>query len=80
MNGKGIGIKPQQAPGEEKLRFNWNTPVVFGAANKKNLYMSCQYLYKSIDQGRNWTRISPDLTTNNKEKQKQHNDSNSPSV
>ena len=71
MNGKGIGIKPQQAPGEEKLRFNWNTPIVFGAANKKNLYMSCQYLYKSTDQGRNWTRISPDITTNNKEKQKQ---------
>jgi photosystem II stability/assembly factor-like uncharacterized protein len=68
---KAIGIKPQQAPGEDKLRWNWNTPIVFGAANKKNLYMSSQYLYKSIDQGRNWTRISPDLTTNNKDKQKQ---------
>lgn len=68
---KAVGIKPQQGPGEEKLRWNWNTPIVFGAANKKNLYMSNQYLYKSIDQGRNWTRISPDLTTNNKEKQKQ---------
>ncbi|MEO7394141.1 MAG: hypothetical protein ABIU11_04315, partial [Chitinophagaceae bacterium] len=68
---KAVGIKPQQAAGEEKLRWNWNTPIVFGAANKKNLYMSSQYLYKSIDQGRNWNRISPDLTTNNKEKQKQ---------
>ena len=71
INGKGIGIKPQQAPGEEKLRWNWNTPIVFGAANKKNLYTSCQYLYKTNDQGRNWVRISPDLTTNNKDKQKQ---------
>jgi photosystem II stability/assembly factor-like uncharacterized protein len=71
VTSKAIGIKPQQAPGEEKLRFNWNTPIVFGAANKRNLYISCQYLYKSVDQGRNWTRISPDLTTNNKEKQKQ---------
>ncbi len=70
---KAVGIKPQQAPGEEKLRWNWNTPIVFGAANKKNLYMSSQYLYKSTDQGRNWTRISPDLTTNDKEKQKQEN-------
>lgn len=68
---KAVSIKPQQAPGEEKLRWNWNTPIVFGAANRKNLYMSSQYLYKSVDQGRNWNRISPDLTTNNKEKQKQ---------
>ncbi len=68
---KAVGIKPQQAPGEEKLRWNWNTPIVFGAANKKNFYTSSQYLYKSVDQGRNWVRISPDLTTNNKEKQKQ---------
>jgi photosystem II stability/assembly factor-like uncharacterized protein len=70
-NTKAVGIKPQQGTGEEKLRWNWNTPIVFGVANKKNLYMSSQYLYKSIDQGRNWARISPDLTTNNKEKQKQ---------
>ena len=70
---KSVGIKPQQAPGEDKLRWNWNTPIVFGAANKKNLYMSSQYLYKSTDQGRNWARISPDLTTNDKKKQQQEN-------
>jgi len=70
---KAVNIKPQQAPGEEKLRWNWNTPIVLGAANKKNLYMASQYLYKSIDQGRNWTRISPDLTTNDKKKQEQEN-------
>ncbi len=68
---KSVGVKPQQASGEDKPRWNWNTPIVFGAANKKNLYISSQYLYKSIDQGRNWARISPDLTTNDKEKQKQ---------
>lgn len=28
-------------------------------------------MYKSTDQGRNWKRISPDLTTNDKAKQKQ---------
>lgn len=70
---KAVNIKPQQAPGEEKLRWNWNTPIVLGAANKKNLYMASQYLYKSIDQGRNWNRISPDLTTNDKKKQEQEN-------
>lgn len=73
VNNKAVVIKPQQAPGEEKLRWNWNTPLVFGAANKKNLYAGSQYLYKSTDQGRNWLRIAPDLTTNDKKKQEQEN-------
>lgn len=73
VNNKAINIKPQQGAGDEKLRFNWNTPLAVGVANKKNLYIGSQYLYKSTDQGRNWTRISPDLTTNDKKKQEQEN-------
>ncbi len=68
---KSYAIQPQRSKNEEKLRWNWNTPIVTGLANKKNLYIAAQYLYKSSDQGRNWTRISPDLTTNDPEKQKQ---------
>lgn len=66
-----INIQPQQAPGEDKLRFNWNTPIVTGVANPKNLYTGAQYLYKSTDRGSNWLRISPDLTTNDPRKQEQ---------
>jgi photosystem II stability/assembly factor-like uncharacterized protein len=73
LSTKAINIKPQQGAGEEKLRFNWNTPIVTGVANKKNLYIGSQYLYKTIDQGKNWIRISPDLTTNDKKKQEQEN-------
>jgi len=64
-------IQPTQSKGEEKLRFNWNTPLYLGANNPKNLYMASQYLYKSTNQGRDWTRISPDLTTNDPVKLKQ---------
>ncbi len=64
-------IQPQKTSKEEKLRWNWNTPIVTGAKNPKNLYVGAQYLYKSTDQGRNWKRISPDLTTNDKKKQEQ---------
>ncbi len=64
-------IQPQKTAKEEKLRWNWNTPIVTGAKNPKNLYVGAQYLYKSNDQGRNWKRISADLTTNDKKKQKQ---------
>ncbi len=68
---KTVNIQPQAGPGEDKLRWNWNTPIVTGANNKKNLYMAAQYLYKSTDRGSDWTRISPDLTTNDKKKQRQ---------
>jgi photosystem II stability/assembly factor-like uncharacterized protein len=68
---KSVNIQPQGAQNEGKLRWNWNTPIVIGANNKHNLYMSAQYLYKSTDKGANWTRISPDLTTNDKMKQQQ---------
>lgn len=64
-------IQPQKTSKEEKLRWNWNTPIVTGLNNPKNLYVGAQYLYKSTDQGRNWKRISPDLTTNDKKKQEQ---------
>ena len=68
---KSEAIQPQKTSKEEKLRWNWNTPIVTGAKNPKNLYVAAQYLYKSTDQGRNWKRISNDLTTNDKKKQEQ---------
>lgn len=70
-NMKSENIQPQKTVNEDKLRWNWNTPIVTGSKNPKNLYVGAQYLYKSTDQGRNWKRISPDLTTNDKAKQKQ---------
>jgi photosystem II stability/assembly factor-like uncharacterized protein len=69
--GTSIAIQPQAAAGDEKLRYNWNTPIVIGAKNKRNLYAAAQYLYKSTDRGANWVKISPDLTTNDKRKQEQ---------
>ncbi len=70
-NFKSVNIMPQAGKDEEKLRWNWNTPLVTGSANGRNLYTGAQYLYKTTDQGRTWQRISPDLTTNDKKKQKQ---------
>lgn len=70
---KSNAIRPQASAGDEKLRWNWNTPIVAGTANKKNLYVGAQYLYKSTDQGRSWTKISGDLTTDDSLKQQQEN-------
>lgn len=56
---------------KEKLRFNWNTPIYASPTDKGTLYIGAQFLFRSRDKGDNWERISPDLTTNNPEKQKQ---------
>lgn len=70
-DGTYVGIKPQAVTGDEPLRFNWNTPLVRGAKNPRNLYTAAQYIYRSKDKGANWEKISPDLTTNDKKKQEQ---------
>ena len=64
-------IKPYARYGEKKLRFNWNTPIQISPTDKNTLYIGSQFLYRSHDHGQTWDRISPDLTTNDPEKQKQ---------
>ncbi|MEP6603715.1 MAG: sialidase [Spartobacteria bacterium] len=56
---------------KEKLRFNWNTPVALSPTEKGTIYVGAQFLFRSRDHGQTWDRISPDLTTNDPEKQKQ---------
>jgi len=55
----------------EKLRFNWNTPIAVSPTQKGTLYLGAQFLFRSRDHGDSWERISPDLTTNDPDKQKQ---------
>ncbi|MEO6166583.1 MAG: hypothetical protein ABIO46_04425, partial [Chitinophagales bacterium] len=62
-------IAPYPMPGEAKLRWNWNSPLYYSPSNK--LYAGSQFLYVTANQGDTWSRISPDLTTNNPDKQKQ---------
>ncbi len=64
-------IKPYANFGEKKLRFNWNTPVQLSPNEKGTIYIGAQFLFRSRDHGQSWERISPDLTTNDPEKQKQ---------
>jgi len=56
---------------KEKLRFNWNTPIALSPNDKGTIYIGAQFLFRSRDHGQTWDRISPDLTTNDPEKQKQ---------
>jgi photosystem II stability/assembly factor-like uncharacterized protein len=67
---EGRSIQPKSDT-TEKLRFNWNTPVAVSPNEVGTIYIGAQYLFRSRDHGQSWDKISPDLTTNDKEKQKQ---------
>ena len=56
---------------KEKLRWNWNTPMALSPTEKGTIYIGAQFLFRSRNQGQTWDRISPDLTTNDPEKQQQ---------
>jgi photosystem II stability/assembly factor-like uncharacterized protein len=64
-------IQPLPEYGEKKLRFNWNTPIHMSPNEKGTVYIGAEFLFRSRDHGQSWERISPDLTTNDPEKQKQ---------
>ncbi len=52
-----------------KYRFKWTFPIMFSPFNPDAMYAGSQYVLRSIDEGHSWTRISPDLTRNDKSKQ-----------
>ena len=56
---------------KEKLRFNWNAPIALSPTNRHTLYIGSQFLFRSRDHGNSWQRISPDLSTNDPQKQRQ---------
>ena len=64
-------IRPP-APDSIKLRFNWNAGIALDPFDAKTVYFGSQFVHKSSDGGDSWEIISPDLTTNDPEKQKQN--------
>jgi len=64
-------VKPYPNAGEKKFRTNWNTPIQVSPNDKNTIYYGTQFLFRTRDHGQTWQRVSPDLTTNNPEKQKQ---------
>jgi photosystem II stability/assembly factor-like uncharacterized protein len=51
------------------FRQNWSTPILISPHNPHTIYFGADHLFKSVNQGDNWQIISPDLTTNNPDKQ-----------
>ncbi len=56
--------------GELEHRFQWTEPVLLSPHDPDVLYTAAEVIFKSTDHGMTWTTISPDLTRNDKSKQK----------
>lgn len=70
LTGWNKNIRPA-ADGDERLRFNWNSALAQDPFDNNTIYFGSQFIHKSSDRGDTWTKISPDLSSNDPEKQRQ---------
>jgi len=71
QTGNNYSVRPTPPDAETKLRFNWNAAIGQDPFDNNTVYFGSQFVHKSTDKGLTWQVISPDLTTNDPEKQKQ---------
>jgi photosystem II stability/assembly factor-like uncharacterized protein len=53
-----------------KYRFVWTAPVTLSSHDHNVLYVGSQHVHMTKDGGNHWAEISPDLTRNDKSRQK----------
>jgi photosystem II stability/assembly factor-like uncharacterized protein len=65
-NSQVINVWPENPMGHSssdiKERFQWTFPIVFSRRGPKTLFVGSQHLWASTNEGKSWTRVSPDLT------------------
>lgn len=71
VSGYNKTVKPTSPDTSIDLRFNWNAPVAVDPHDDNGVYYGSQHLHYSSNRGDDWEVLSPDLTTNDPEKQKQ---------
>ncbi len=71
---KSIGVYPFNPSGHDpdalRYRFQWTAPLMLSPHDPKVLYHAANVLFRTEDAGVKWTAISPDLTRNDRSKQK----------
>ncbi len=55
----------------DDLRFNWNAAIAIDPFDPDTIYYGSQYVHRSRDRGETWEIVSPDLTTDRPEWQRQ---------
>ena len=59
-----------QSMAQARYRFNWDAPIVISPHDPGTVYWGGNVVFRSRDFGHSWDIISPDLTTNDPEKQR----------
>lgn len=72
LSGYNKTVRPTSPDTAIDLRFNWNAPVAIDPHNPDGVYYGSQHLHYSANRGDDWEVLSPDLSTNDPEKQKQN--------
>ncbi len=71
---RNVAIYPMDVSGQgaeaARYRFQWTAPMIVSRHDPKVVYHGAQFLMKTADEGLTWTAVSPDLTRNDKSKQK----------
>jgi photosystem II stability/assembly factor-like uncharacterized protein len=67
--GRGTGSAgPQRStpirPHDDNLRAQWMAPVIVSPHTPSTIYAGFQYVFRSLDRGATWERISDDLSDN----------------
>jgi photosystem II stability/assembly factor-like uncharacterized protein len=69
-----VGAWPENPSGhggeDMRYRFQWTAPIVVSPHDAKVVYHAGNVLFRTNDGGQSWTVISPDLTRNDKSKQR----------
>lgn len=60
--GESVSIQPQPDPGEDALRWYWDSPLIISPHASTRLYFAAQRLYRSDDRGDTWKPVSADLS------------------
>ena len=53
-----------------KYRFYWTFPLTISPHDRNKVYVASQHVHVTTDGGRSWREISPDLTRNDKNRQR----------
>jgi photosystem II stability/assembly factor-like uncharacterized protein len=53
-----------------RYRFQWTAPIALSPLDPKVVYYGGNVIFRTVDGGQSWTVISPDLTRDDKSKQK----------
>jgi len=61
-SGEVVDIKPREAPGEEPIKWNWDSPLLISPHNPQRLYFGGNKLFRSDDRGESWRAVSGDLS------------------